>query len=275
MDRGPTAGMKKRTKKYSKILLISLVFLCFLVFTSETILLSRQLDISSFPTKGRVDVVYDGDTVKVRFNDGQEWRVRLMGIDAPEIGDVREEMKFKAEMSKRFTFYHLYRKKIRLSYGSELFDSYGRVLAYIWTEEHDLFNKFIVSEGFASAYSNSRFDYREEFREAEKEARSQKRGYWNHGSYERIHEKEARSHLGQIVTVECRCVSVSLKGKFYYLKSADGEFEVLIPKENLSLFPLPQFYRGKVLSVTGFLEEYKGKPQVWAFFPNQIEMEDQ
>jgi len=67
---------------------------------------------------------------------------------------------------------------------------------------------------------------------------------------------------------------VRLKGKLYYLNSAEGEFQALIPKENLSLFPMPQFYRGKVLSVTGFLEEYKGKPQIMAFFPSQVEMEE-
>jgi micrococcal nuclease len=266
--------MKKRIKEYSKILFISFVFLCLSALSAERMLLSTQVDVSSFPTRGRVDVVYDGDTLKVRFNDGQEWRVRLIGIDTPEIGDVREDMKFKAEMSKRFTFYHLYRKKIRLSYESELFDSYGRILAYIWTGEQDLFNKFIISEGFASAYGSSRYSYREEFREIEKKARSQGKGYWKHGNYTRIREKEIKSYIGQIVTVEYRCVSVRLKRKLYYLNSVDDAFSVLIPKENLSLFPLPQFYRGKVLSVTGFLEEYKGKPQIMAFFPNQIEMEE-
>ncbi|MGD8535598.1 MAG: thermonuclease family protein [Candidatus Aminicenantes bacterium] len=266
--------MKKRLKEYSKILFVSLAFLCLSGFFSDGILLSTQVDISSFPTRGRVDVVYDGDTIKVRFNDGQEWRVRLIGIDAPEIGDVREDMKFKAEMSKRFTFYHLYRKKIRLSYESELFDSYGRILAYIWIDEQDLFNKFIISEGFASAYANFRFSYREEFKEIEKEARSQEKGYWKHGNYTRIQEEEVESHIGQIVSLEFTCVSVRLKGKFYYLNSDEGEFQTIIPKANLSLFPLPQFYRGKVLSVTGFLEEYKGKPQIMAFFPSQIEMEE-
>lgn len=266
--------MRMRLKEYSKILFISLVFLCLSGFSSDGILLSTQIDISTFPTRGRVDVVYDGDTVKVRFDDGQEWRVRLIGIDAPEIGDVREDMKFKAEMSKKFTFYHLYRKKIRLSYESELFDSYGRILAYIWTDEHDLFNKFIISEGFASAYGNSRFGYREEFKETEKEAIKQRKGYWKHGDYTRIREAELKDYIGQIVTVEYRCVSVRLRRKFYYLNSSESEFQALIPKANLSLFPLPQFYRGKVLSVTGFLEEYKGKPQIMAFFPSQIEMEE-
>jgi len=266
--------MKKRPKEYSKILFISFVFLCLSGFSSDGILLSTQVDVSSFPTRGRVNVVYDGDTLKVRFDDGQEWRVRLIGIDAPEIGDVREDMKFKAEMSKRFTFYHLYRKKIRLSYESELFDSYGRILAYIWTDEQDLFNKFIISEGFASAYTNSRFSYREEFKETEKEAREQEKGYWKHGNYTRIQAEDVKDYIGQIVSVEYRCVSVRLKGKLYYLNSAEGEFQALIPKENLSLFPMPQFYRGKVLSVTGFLEEYKGKPQIMAFFPSQVEMEE-
>jgi micrococcal nuclease len=266
--------MKKKMKAFSEILFISLIFLSLSGFSSDGIILSPQVDVSSFPTGGRVDVVYDGDTIKVRFNDGQEWRVRLIGIDAPEIGDVREDMKFKAEMSKRFTFYHLYRKKIKLSYESDLFDSYGRILAYIWTDEQNLFNRFIISEGFASEYGNSQYSYREEFKEVEKEARKEGKGYWKQGNYTRIREEEIESNIGKIVTLEYRCTSVRLKGKFYYLNSEDGEFSVLIPKENLSLFPLPQFYRGKVLSVTGFLEEYKGKPQIMAFFPIQVEMEE-
>lgn len=274
MGQGPSAGMRNLNKEYLKILFIFLVFFCFCGLSTEKISSYEQVNPSSFPDKGRVILVYDGDAVRVKFNDGQEWRVRLIGVIAPEIGDARADVEFKAQMSKRFTFFHLYRKKIRLTYESNLFDNYGGVLAYIWTDEKELFNKFIINEGFASAYLNFRFSYREDFKEAQSEAHNLEKGYWKKGEYTRIQVEEVNNFMGQLVSVEFKCTSVRLKGKLYYLNSSEGEFSAIIPKKNLSLFPLPQFYKGKVLAVTGFLEEYKGKPQVMVFTPAQIKEEE-
>jgi len=65
-----------------------------------------------------------------------------------------------------------------------------------------------------------------------------------------------------------------LAGEFLRLFVEHQEHRLRLTAAFYLLFPLPQFYRGKVLSVTGFLEEYKGKPQIMAFFPNQIEMKE-
>lgn len=265
--------MRNLNKEYLKILFIFLVFFCFCGLSTEGISSYEQVDPSSFPDKGRVILVYDGDTVRVRFDDGQEWKVRLIGINTPEIGDARPDVEFKAQLSKRFTFFHLYRKKIKLSYESDLFDSYGRILAYIWTDEQELFNKFIITEGFASAYLNFRFSYREEFKQDDKEAKRLEKGYWKKGDHTLIQVEEVNNFIGQLVSVEFMCTSVRLKGKLYYLSSSEGEFSTIIPKENLSLFPMPQFYKGKVLAITGFLEEYKGNPQIMVFTPAQIKKE--
>jgi micrococcal nuclease len=274
LDQEPSAGMSNLNKEYLKILFIFLVFFCFCGFSTDGISSYEQVDPSSFPDKGRVILVYDGDTVRVKFDDGQEWRVRLIGINTPEIGDARPDVAFKAQLSKRFTFFHLYRKKIKLTYESKLFDSYGRILAYIWTDEQELFNKFIITEGFASAYVNFRFSYREEFKQDEKEAKRLEKGYWKKGENKLIQVEEVNGFIGQLVSVEFICTSVRLKRKLYYLSSSEGEFSALIPKENLSLFPMPQFYKGKVLAIKGFLEEYKGNPQIMVFTPAQIKKEE-
>jgi len=48
------------------------------------------------------------------------------------------------------------------------------------------------------------------------------------------------------------------------------EFSTLVPRESISLFPELESFKGRVLNVTGFIEEYKGKPQIIAFCRSQI-----
>ncbi|MCK4759713.1 MAG: thermonuclease family protein [Candidatus Aminicenantes bacterium] len=269
------AGIRMRKNLYFKYSLVLLVLFCFAGLAAEGVLQSTQSRSSSLPETGRVIAVYDGDTIKVRFKDKQEYSVRLIGVNAPEIGFGREELKFRAEMSKRFVFYYLYDKKIRLSYEGEVIDQYGRVLAFIWTEEQGLFNEFIISEGFASALLTFRFSYSDEFKEAERVARNNGKGTWKRRDYTRIQATETKSFIGQIVTVEFQCANVRTQRKYVYIDTSEREFSAIISKENISSFPLHQSYRKKVLSITGFLEEYKGKPQIMVFFPSQIEIKGQ
>jgi micrococcal nuclease len=264
------AGMRKKNINNLKFLVVFLVLIGFADLFAHGIVQNQSTQNISLPERCKVIVVYDGDTIKVRFKDKQEWKVRLIGVDAPEIGGPVDEVEFQAQMSKRFTFYYLYQKKIKLSYEEELIDKYGRILAYVWTEEHGLFNKFIISEGFASAMRNFRYQYREEFREDEQEARKLEKGLMKRGEYTQISPQEASRFIGKLVTVKFMCKNALPKGKFVFLNSSQGEFSALISKENLSLYPDPQSFMGKDLSVTGFLEEYKGKPQIMILLPIQI-----
>lgn len=262
--------MRKKNNNNFRFLVIFVVFSGFAALFALGITRDQSAESISLPERGKVIVVYDGDTIKVRFRDKQEWKVRLIGVDAPEIGSPVKEVEFQAQMSKRFTFHYLYQKKIRLSYEDELIDKYGRVLAYVWTEEQGLFNKFIISEGFASAMRNFSYQYREEFRETEHEARKLEKGLMNRDEYTQISPQEASRFIGQLVSVKFMCKNALPRGKFIFLNSSQGEFSALIPKESLSLYPDPQSFMGKDLSVTGFLEEYKGKPQIMILLPMQI-----
>ncbi len=236
----------------------------------------KQDESSAYPQKGLVTVVYDGDTIGVRFENGQSKKVRLIGIDAPEMDAVNDEARFRALMAKRFAFFYLYRENIELSYDWELEDTYGRLLAYVWTESEGLFNKFILEQGFASVLLRFPFrvDFRKEFMEAETDARSQGKGLWHEGPYPSIELKRWKETLGTIVTVILTCAHSEQQGKFYFLYDSGGEFSVLIPQESLFLFPDAKKYKGKTLSITGFLEEFKGKPQILVFLPFQIRMVD-
>ncbi len=263
--------MRRIAKNRGKYLFGFLVLCVILGLSSRRIFLVHRQQSLAFPEEGTVTAVYDGDTIKIRFANGQVRKARLIGIDSPELETEWEDVKFQALMAKRFTFFHLYRKKIRLTYDWQLEDKYGRVLVYVWTEDHGLFNKFILSEGFASVFLNFPFKFRDDFIAAQQEARRLKRGFWKEGNYPLLSVEETRDSIGKISTVEYRCIRVRKSRHFIFLDSA-GEFSVLIPYENASSFPEANSFSGQVLSVTGFLEEFRKRPQMVAFLPSQIKL---
>jgi micrococcal nuclease len=223
---------------------------------------------------GRVTAVYDGDTIKVKLTSGGEVRVRLIGIDSPELDDPREEVQFLAQMAKEFAYHHLFGHEVRLTYDWEPKDSYGRILAYVWTDDQKMFNEFIVNEGFAFAFLKFpyRKDYQERFKAAESLARVKGVGLWHKGSYPVVSATEARGSLGKIAAVEFLCSSIQTRMRFSLLLSPVGEFQVLIPREKSSSFPDLRSFSNRTLIVTGFLGDFRGRTEMRLFSPHQIKI---
>jgi len=226
-----------------------------------------------FPDKGMVTAVYDGDTIKVRFQDGRERKVRLIGVDSPEIGDDREEVRMMGYAAKRFSFHRLYRQPVRLTYDWEHEDKYGRLLAYVWLEKHFLFNEFIIREGYASAFMKFPFDenFMRRFKKAESTARKQGRGFWQEMPLPVIPASRAENNIGAYITIIFVCTDVRFRRKFVFLHSPEN-FCALIDRRSLPHFPDARAMQGKTLSVSGYLEEYRGEPQIVVFVPLQMEV---
>lgn len=221
---------------------------------------------------GVIIVVYDGDTVGIEFRNGRRRKIRLIGIDSPETNHSDERVRLLAQLSKRFAFYYLYRKKVTVMYDWEREDKYGRLLAYLWTEENGLFNEFILEEGFASAYLRFPFKdlYRKRFIQAEKSARFSNKGLWREEPYPTVPLDQILNYIGQTAAVQYTCQEVQTKGRFLFLQSAEQIFSTLIPSNRENLFADVKDFRGRVIRVQGFIEEYNGQPQIIVFFPRQI-----
>ncbi len=224
------------------------------------------------PDTATVVVVYDGDTVKVKFKDGAERRVRLIGIDSPELGDERESVRFMAHVAKRFAFLKLYRREVGLSYDWQLEDKYGRLLAFLTTGDGALFNELILREGFA--FKLLAFPFKPElmkrFEAAESEARRGEKGLWQRGDPAPVAPAEAARLLGQLVSVTMVCDSVEKRKPFIVLRPAGGEIEVLVPERRLADFPGLEALAGKLIVVRGLVEEFRGRIQIMADLPMQI-----
>jgi micrococcal nuclease len=218
-----------------------------------------------------VVAVYDGDTLKIQFPGGSERRVRLIGIDTPELSDEKEETRLEARLARRFAFHYLYRKKVELTYEQELEDKYGRLLAYVWIEGA-LFNEFILKQGFARVFWAFPYSFKERFIRAQQEAREKGRGFWQKKPYPVVPAQDIRAHIGELGRVRFICARVRRRTDFLFLDPEEGDFAVLIPDENLSFFPGWKSWKGRALEAGGFLEEYRNQPQIMVFFPSQLRM---
>lgn len=124
--------------------------------------------------------VVDGDTIDVLIGDKTE-RIRLIGLDTPETVDPRKEVEcFGIEASNKAKE-TLLNKTISLesddTQGDK--DNYSRLLRYVFLENGTNFNKQMIEEGYGHEYTyNLPYKYQQEFKDAEKQATTNKKGLW-------------------------------------------------------------------------------------------------
>ena len=229
-------------------------------------------DTSSLPEEGIVTVVYDGDTIQVRRRNRYSVKVRLLGVDALELSDSREDVQLRAEMAKRFCFIHLYREEIKLTYDWQKRDSYGRLLAYVWTGEHGLFNRFIIGRGFATTYRRFPFKFMDSFVAAEDRARQKQAGLWAGGDHPLVSPSNAGEYEGSIISVRFRCRESRASSGFHFLEGR--VISCLIPLNLLDRFQDPAVFKGRMLQVYGLVEKYRGEPQILVYYPSQLSVLD-
>jgi micrococcal nuclease len=116
----------------------------------------------------------DGDTIVLANND----RVRLIGVDTPELHHPRKPVQFYAEEAYQFTQKIVEGKTVRLEYDWQRRDRYGRLLAYVYLPDGTFLNAELIRQGYGHAYTKYPFKYLDEFRQLEREARENGKGLW-------------------------------------------------------------------------------------------------
>jgi len=128
----------------------------------------------SLPEAGIVEV-NDGDTVVISM-EGKKYRTRLIGIDAPEMGQEpwgRKAKKHLREILKASG------GKVRVEKDVTKYDKYNRLLAYLWLDEKTLVNELMLRDGYAVLFTiqpNSR--YADRLKKAQSSARESRSGIW-------------------------------------------------------------------------------------------------
>ena len=128
------------------------------------------------PQEGRVAAVLDGDSL--RLEGGAE--VRVLGIDAPELGKGKHPPEFLAREAQEALAGLTQGNKVRLEYDRQRYDRFGRLLAHVFTSDGTHVNVELVRRGLARVYLHPpNFRFKEELLRAQKEALEAQRGLWS------------------------------------------------------------------------------------------------
>jgi micrococcal nuclease len=137
----------------------------------------RELEEGPASAVALVTRVVDGDTIEVRLG-GRVEDVRLIGVDTPETVKPDTPVQCFGERASHFTKRRLTGRRVRLVFGVERRDVYGRLLAYVYLHGR-FFNPILVRRGLARSLTippNDRFAPR--FRRLELAAARAAHGLW-------------------------------------------------------------------------------------------------
>jgi len=130
-----------------------------------------------------VEKVVDGDTIDVNI-DGKTTRLRLVGMDTPEVVDPRKPVQCFGKEASAEGHKMLENQWVRLEYDavSGTYDRYGRTLAYVFRASDGLFyNEFMIANGFAHEYTyeSQHYKYQADFKAAQARAEEEQLGFWS------------------------------------------------------------------------------------------------
>ena len=143
---------------------------------------TSQIKISKL-SKATVYKSVDGDTIKIEFEnppegvDKQE-TIRMIGVDTPETVHPKKPVQFFGKEASNYTKSTLLNKTVYIACDFNLRDKYGRLLAYIFTENGECFNLNLILNGYGYAYVSYPFQFMDEFVEAQRTAQNNKAGLW-------------------------------------------------------------------------------------------------
>ncbi|MEJ2079046.1 MAG: thermonuclease family protein [Acidobacteriota bacterium] len=122
----------------------------------------------------RVERVVDGDTVIL----ARLGRTRLIGVDSPETVRPGYPVERFGRQASEFARRTLLGRNVRLEFDRERRDKHGRSLAYLYLPDGRCFDRELIRQGFAFAYTLYPFKYRLEYLRLEDEARRAGVGMW-------------------------------------------------------------------------------------------------
>jgi len=144
--------------------------------------------------------VIDGDTFAATSGE----RIRLLGINAPEIAHDREPGQPGGPEAKQRLASLISGKSVELLVDRDDHDNYGRLLAQVYLHDGSWINAKLVREGYAHVYTFApNFRWSKELLQAEAEARRNQLGIWATPRFRVLPASDVgRQHVGQFRIVE-------------------------------------------------------------------------
>ncbi|MDX9715064.1 MAG: thermonuclease family protein [Dissulfurispiraceae bacterium] len=173
---------------FSVIIILTLLFSSLWVEGNKNIFLKKNARAAQENTLYRVTQVHDGDTVSIRISSfkkipAKTERVRLIGIDAPEIKQEPWGRRSKKQLK---DFIGKSDWIVSIELDLEQRDKYGRILGYLWDKKGRCINMLMVETGYAMAYTlPPNVKYADQLTEAQSKAREEKKGLWRDNAFKK------------------------------------------------------------------------------------------
>ena len=135
--------------------------------------------------RGRVVGISDGDTLTLLTQNRQQVKIRLHGIDAPELGQPWGRRAKQALSSLTF------RQIVSVQETDQ--DRYGRIVGIVYRNQHSI-NEALIASGHAWVYR--KYNKNKRWNTLETEARKRRRGLWNLQTNQRIPPWDYRRRNG-------------------------------------------------------------------------------
>lgn len=181
---------KKKSYKVAKygLIILGLILLVLLV-TGRIKIGDDQASLGDNFSSAWVTRHVDGDTIYVRLTDGREYKLRMIGIDAPETVHPNEGVEYYGQEASSYTKWKLLGRRVYLEKDVSDTDKYGRLLRYVWLdlprdnsqEEviEKMFNADLLAKGYAQASSfPPDTKYQDIFTRLARKARKEEIGLW-------------------------------------------------------------------------------------------------
>jgi len=143
---------------------------------------ATSTDATTTPDVYKILKVVDGDTDDVLV-DGKTVRLRLIGMDTPEVVDTRKPVQCFGREASAEGHKLLDGQWVRLEYDTVTgkTDIYGRTLAYVFLLDGTFYNEFMIRNGYAHEYDyqNQKYTYRTNFQAAQAQAKAEQLGFWS------------------------------------------------------------------------------------------------
>lgn len=215
--------------------------------------------------------VYDGDTL--RTGDGR--RVRLLGIDTPEIGhDGRPSDPFARKAQQALQRLAGPGTRIGLRYGDHRQDRHGRTLAHVFTADGQNVQALLLAQGLAATLVVPPNEWQAWcYHDIEQAARETRRGMWSHPRYQaKTVEAVVPGTEGyHVVTGQVRRVGEG--GGALWLELSPG-VAVRIPLANLEQFDAldVRALAGRHITVRGWVYTRRGQRRIAVRHPSALEL---
>ncbi|MFN3581313.1 MAG: thermonuclease family protein [Pseudomonas sp.] len=197
--------------------------------------------------------VIDGDTLEL----SDRRRVRLIGVDTPEIGRRGEPSQPFAQAAKKRLEQLVQEPGLRLYLGEQAQDRYGRTLGHLYAADGQNIEAQLLAEGLGFALAvppnTALVDCH---RAAERQARQSQLGLW--GGSPVLSAGQVKE--GGFAVVAGQVVAANEAGGYLWLE-LDGPLVLRIAEDERRLFPggSPASWKGRQLEVRGWIIDRRGQ----------------